>query len=412
MDKFAQERGILNKIREKINQPIAEGFFKPELARIMNDLKVADDNIRSVLVGQKVGKPSADFTPGRSIKDLLKSAHSNFNRREYMSGVADLGEFHKRLFDATKLIDKLDLSVNKIHHNFLFQSLSPKQRENIKGLQEYMKAASDAANEPYFIKEAGIGGIMDFFHNVGTRRGWALAAWEKKYPKVVKDLRDGGTRLVDAADTALANTLAHLKDMATARAIRQVDDYMDAAKKIKAEYAKFDGGDKGFRAYYTNVITPYLKKQEEFEKEEAAKKPAPDAATPAPTVSTTPSASTTTAPTAPMGAGFVGVAPSPWGSSAPPGASPPFAPHQEEVIEVSPDDPDVKLISPPPGEKTQPSPPPVHTAHARFYNSLEAMGNEDPRILASYIAKYAAHIQKDDPEAAIKLFSLSKQIKG
>src|SRR5271154_4110052 len=169
MDKFAQERGILNKLREKINVPgaMVEGFFKPELDRIMNDLRMADDNIRSILTGQKIGKADTEFTSGKSIKDLLKSARSNFNRREYMAGVAELGEFHKRLFDVTKFIHKLDLSINRIHHNFLFQNLDDKQKQNIKGLQEYMSSVAEVYNEPYFIKEAG---IMDFFYNIGTKR--------------------------------------------------------------------------------------------------------------------------------------------------------------------------------------------------------------------------------------------------
>lgn len=409
MDKFAQERSILNKIREKINLPgaMAEGFFKPELDRIMNDLRVADDNIRSILVGQKVGKPSVEFAPGRSIKDLLKSARSNFNRREYMSGVADLGEFHKRLFDATKFIDKLDLSVNQIHHNFLFQSLNPKQRESIKGLQEYMKTASEMSNEPYFIKEAGIGGIMDFFHNVGTRRGWALAAWEKRYPKVVKDLRDGGNRLIDMAESTLSNTLSLLKDMATARAVRQVDDYMEAARKIKAEYAKFDGGDKGFKAYYNNVIMPYLKKQEEIEREEAKKKE-PEAkpeAKPEATPSTPTVAPTTGVPGA--GGGYVTVAP-----VGPPGASPPFAPAPQQPAEQLVPESDIE--GPLPDEETGPITErnPNAPKRSSFYSSLQAMGNEDPRILASYITKYARSIQGDDPETAIKLFSIAKRIKG
>jgi hypothetical protein len=51
-------------------------------------------------------------------------------------------------------------------------------------------------------------------------------------------------------------------------------------------------------------------------------------------------------------------------------------------------------------------------AHKRFMQSLEAMGGEDPRILASYISKYATSIQKDDPETAINLFTVAKQIKG
>ena len=87
MDKFAQSkrqtgRGILNELREKINMPGAylEGFFKPELDRVMTSLKILDDKIRSILTGQKIG--GADIlSDGKSAKDLLKTARTNFNRR-------------------------------------------------------------------------------------------------------------------------------------------------------------------------------------------------------------------------------------------------------------------------------------------------------------------------------------------
>jgi hypothetical protein len=40
------------------------------------------------------------------------------------------------------------------------------------------------------------------------------------------------------------------------------------------------------------------------------------------------------------------------------------------------------------------------------------MSGEDPRIVCSYIARYATSIQGDDPETAITLFSLVKNLKG
>ena len=112
-----------------------------------------------------------------------------------------------------------------------------------------------------------------------------------------------------------------------------------------------------------------------------------------------------------MGGGYVTVAPGVT-NQAPPQAAP-TAPSNEGVITVNPEDPDVEITdSIPPPPDTERSPAPVHTAHANFYNSLQAMGNEDPRILVGYITKYAKSIQGDDPETAIKLFSIVKQLKG
>src|SRR5271157_5003839 len=121
MDKTAQKRSIRNQLREKINMPGAylEGFFKPELDRVMVALKELDDHIRAELSGKPIGSTSPQNN--KSAKDILKSAKQNFNRREYMSGVADLGMFHKIMFDVTEDIKKFFVDVNKIHHKFLFE---------------------------------------------------------------------------------------------------------------------------------------------------------------------------------------------------------------------------------------------------------------------------------------------------
>jgi hypothetical protein len=412
MDKNAQGRGLFNKIREMANVPgaVAEGFFKPELDRIMNDLRKADDNIRSILSGQKIGKADLEVVPGKSAKDLLKSARSNFNRREYMAGVADLGQFHKRMFDVTQYINKLDLSINQIHHRFLFQNLNEKQKENIQGLREHMSKASET-NEEYFIKEAG---IMDFFYNIGTRRGLSLGAWEKRYPKVVKDLREGGKRLLDHADNIWQNTLSLLKVMATARAIRKVDDYMEAAKRINNEYAKFDGGDRGFRAYYNNVVNPYLIKQDQMEKEQAGAGATPATEAPVPGAKEMGKQEVAAPPSTPVPAPseFQGPeterAPSPMKptvvlpAGGPPGAGP---------LGTPPGIPQSGAASPefegPPTERK----PMTFASHSRFLESLEAMSGEDPRILASYIAKYASSIQTANAELAIKLFEMARKIR-
>ena len=391
MDKFAQDRSILNKLREKINVPasMAEGFFKPELDRIMNDLKLADDNIRTILTGQKIGKADAAFTAGKSVKELLKSARSNFNRREYMAGVAELGEFHKRLFDVTKFINTLGLSVNRIHHNFLFQNQSDEQQKSMQGLQDYMGKAAEVSIEEYFIKEAS---IMDFFYNIGTKRGRALAIWEKKYPNVVKDLRDGGIRLLDMADGILATLLSLLKSMATARATRHVDDYMEATKQIKKEYDKFDAGDKGFRAYYTNIISPYFKRQEQFVAEDAKR------ATPVEDNAPIPLTNQISAPNnqAPIQA--------PVQMPANPPADTSFSPDEEPTIP--------NMVNPFANAAPPAAPvPSTVSAHQNFYKSLEVLSNEHPLILAKYISKYATSIQKTDPKTAIELFNIVRKIK-
>jgi hypothetical protein len=412
MDKFAQRRSILNKLREKVNIPGAtlENFFKPELDRIMKDLRLTDDNIRTILMGQKVGDADVQFSPGRSAKELLKSAHSNFNRREYIKGVADLGEFHKRLHDCALFTDKLKMSVDKIHHNFLFQNLEDKDKSQIKNLRDYMSKKSQL--EATLIKRAGsFSDVFDFFHNIKTQRGRALAAWEKKYPKVVADLRDGGNRVLQLADNALAGTLQLLKGMATARAIRSVDEYMGLASQLKNEYVKFDAGDKGFSGYYNKVILPYLQKQEEIEQDSQTSTPvsAPEVNISTPTKD--PTSNEIKSPLTLEMPDLKSEEIKPITSN--PSSNKVKSPLTLEMPttseawfntpeEIKPSKP-VETVGPETGEVIR---------HAKFYASLKKLGGESPYILKSYITKYAKSIEHFDLATAIKLLNIVKNIRG
>lgn len=416
MDKFGQTkrqtgRGWGNKARELVNKPggYLEGIFKPELDRVMKALGDLDDRIRSEITGTKIGKADEPAIK-MSGKDLLKESRRAFNRREYMTGVSDLAMFHKKLQTIVNEINKFFVDVNKIHHKFLFQGVND---EKLKQLREHMepKAASLVADQ--LLKEAG---LIDEIVNIVSKRGRGLAAWEKKYPKETKALREGGTKMIDHAESLLAHTISSLKEMATARAIRRPDDYMDAANKLKANFQKFDTS---FKNYYATAVAPWMKIKDDIEKQQQAQEPmaAPAPMGPQPgqtelgATPLSPSGGPGPAPSTPGMGSFVTVGPSSF-ITQPAKPAPTPAPTEEEAPDTqkSPPpepEPPVKVRVAPPV-----NPPKVRVAHANFYKSLEAMGSEDPRIVCAYIAKYAKSIQGDDPETAIKLFSIVKQMKG
>lgn len=394
MDKTAQERGWRNKLRDLANIPAEKmtGFFRPEHERVMKILREMDDMIRAELTGKQIG--TAMPTTSGSAKDLLKSARKNFNRNEFITGISELAAFHEKMFIVVKEIEKFSIDVNRIHHKFLFEGVD---EDKINRLRSHMERRAELEMAVLMTKEAG---IMDFFHNIGTPRGRALSAWVKKYPKETKELRERGMSLIDAGQALFDNTLGILKKMATARATRRPDDYSDEANKIKNEFAKFDAGEKGFTTYYNSVVMPFMKTRDDIEAKEKAKAlPVPEVKPAVP-----PQGSWLTvqvpgagAPSAPVVAPVPAApAPAPMGTN-PPGSSPPFAPPAQEQIPPPPD--------------TERSLPPTHT-HAKFMQSLEAMGGEDPRILAGYIAKYAKSIQAQDPEVAIQLFSIVRQLRS
>jgi hypothetical protein len=406
MQKTAQKRTIPNKLREMSEIPMAavEGFFKPEKDRIMKELKVTDDNIRTILTGQKIGNATVDIgSDGTSIKDLLKSARSNFNRREYIASAADLGRFHKKMYDVKAFINKLGWEIDKIHHRFLFEGYKDKGYDkHLDSLQEHM-ARKAAVQDQYFIKmAANAGSIMDFFSNIATKRGRALATWEKKYPDVAKRLREGLAKLLVLADSSLSNTLSLLKEMGSSRATRNIDAYQLTAKKIAAEFDKFDGGDKGFKTFYDTVFSKYLADQKRYETEEN-KVPPSEAPPETPPAGASPNAAVVVPvaqPGAPTTVPAKTVTPNQVAlMMGGPGASAPGTPPPAGAVSNEPHDTEREALEV------------AKFNHTRFLHSLEALSQEDPRILAAYISKYAKSIQSTNPESAIELFAIVKQIR-
>lgn len=422
MDKYAQSkrqtgRGILNELREKMNMPgsYLDKFFKPELERIMAALRVVDDKIRAELTGKNIGDEPPEIP--KASKDILKEARKNFARREYMMGAADLGMFHKKMSLIAAEISKWEIDVNRIHHRFLFQGVD---EEKLQGLRQHMEAKK-AEELNRILKQAG---VTDFFYNLLSPRGRALAAWEKKYPKETKALREGGPKLVDAADTLLTNTISLMKEMATARATRRPDDYMDSANKIVAEYNKFD---KNFRDYYNNAIMPFMRVKDEIDAKLKAEKPE---ATPVPAQPPRKMELGYEVPASPGAPAVPGASPATPSvpdldvpapktqqmtlqfEGQPPGASPPFAPAKPPIVSRPPTVPQPPMVPKPeakPGDITEKTEPPKH---AQFYAALESLSHEDPRIVASFISKYAKSIQGTDPETAIRLFNVVKLTRG
>ena len=264
MQKEAQKRGLLNKLRESTNIGgiMAENWFDPEFKEIMTKLREeTDDPIRAIISGQQIG----DFSPpdNISLKEILKSARSNFNRREYMKCVGDLGKFHKRLNDIITILNKFSVNLDKVHHRFLFGDLTPDSPEYNQEYAEYLQDLKQRFSEEKLeekkaeleynlVKEAG---ILDFFRNIGTEKGRALAAWEKRYPGRVKELKKETLKLIDHSEKLLNTIIGILKKMATARATRKVDDYIKYGSDIVKSYGLYNTE---FKKYYDSQIKNFL----------------------------------------------------------------------------------------------------------------------------------------------------------
>jgi hypothetical protein len=433
MEKTAQRRGVLQKLHEwgNVDGRMAERFFSPELKRVMDNLRANDDQIRANVVGEPIAK--AKPIPGAApLKDLLKSAKSNLNRREYMSAVSDLSRFHKQVEEVAKSIKDIDRNVDKVHDEFLYNGLGDEQKKHLLEMRERFGPKAASA-EDELVKEAGLAEIGDFLRNIGTRRGRALAMWEKRYPKAAEQLKKDTRSLVEEAGSVLDVILSSLKVMGTARASRNVDEYVVAAHEIKKKCESYD---KLFRIVYARSYEKFIHLMHE---QQAPAKTVEDA--------TELGKQEVSTGVPPMGSGFVSVPKSEFSTSTPPASSAPATetpPATEQtstnpvldtldklermqnqaVQPAAPATPAKPVGVAPTPLKVQVGPepapplppgvpiPPGVTAHRKFYNSLEKLSNEDPRILASYIKKYANSIKSTDPETAVQLLSIVNSIKG
>lgn len=441
MDKTAQRRGIINKLHEGLNFPArsAEKLFKPQFEEVMKSLVSKDDTIRSILLGKKTGRPlpSAQLD-GTSAKELLSQAKSYIARREYISAVTAISRFHKKMQDVVNMIDSLNFDVSKIHHQFLFGKKMPEKK--------YLEQLSDlesriASQQDEFVKQAG---LVDSLKNLFTERGRALRAWEKRYEERVAPIRDGAKAQLEASQSLLSSVLEHLRTMASYRAARKIDPYVDEAKQIKSSFEGYDRGKDGFRNFYNTVIRPHVDTQRKMEAEEAAQNfvapavpvggapvggptgtmnapPLSEAFNPVPGAGVTGNTTPGLGPvpqgpdTKSLGVTFPGNTPS---TMLPP---PPRVP--PDVTPVAPAVPSLPVPgSEPPSKLEQ-----VHSdimkeweaknqgktsSYNAFIESLEVFSDEDPALLAAHISKYARAIQADDPDTAIQLFKIAKSLRG
>ena len=440
MQKTAQKRSLLNKLREMTNVSgiAAEKFFNPEFEDVMNRLRnETDDPVRAIVTGEQIGEAEAP-ADGLSLKALVASAKSNLNRREYMKATADLGRFHKKMYDVVRILSGFKSNLDKVHEKFLFKDLDEESQQHLHDLHNRFSPAKTAASQPYFLKQAN---ILDFFANIGTERGRALAGWEKRYPKQVGQLKKSSASMLSQSEKLLGTVISVLKEMASARATRNPDKYIAASTKI---IKAFDSYDKSFKEYYTNNVKPFEsiisgfapKKQVDVsdkpaelgDKEVAPKMPsvkAPPTEDAGDTLrSPPPSGMESGPPSKPFPLVQIKPPSSVHDTSPPSDVGPTIpvpGPGQGAPDTMPPSSGPKTLVSPPPSGMEEPEEFKSDQlakemfgkkpAHQKFYETLEKMSGESPAILSLFIKKYALSVQKKDPSTAIQLLKVANSIK-
>lgn len=408
MDKIAKKRSILNKFKENISNVsaiTAEKYFQPELLRVMTSLRKCDNDIRSIALGKSIenGDPGEDPI---ALKLLLKATTSNIARREYMLAVSELSRFHRKLFDINSKLTKFNLDSNKIHYQFLFKDLGQEHLDRLKDLDKKMWKVN-AAKQVYLIKYAG---ITDMIHNVTSKRGRALAAWEKRYPKVIGVLKDKTIEVLNKSNIILNSLDNYFDQFAKFRADRDPNSYEELASSFNKEFAKYDAD---FRNYYTNTVKPFFDKAKLFEEAEKAEELAqynnqnqiPSSATPATPASSSPTPSSIPISSKPLGLADTMISsPETLRSKKVEQEVPLSSIDSSDFEKVDEQEVPLSSIDSSKFEK-------VDSKAASFISTLESLANEDTSILISYIKKFAKKIQDKDPKTAITLLKIISKSK-
>lgn len=441
MEKTAQKRSLLSKLREMTNIGgiAAEKFFHPEFQELMDRLRnETDDPIRAIVSGEQIGDADAP-SDGISLKDILKSARSNLNRREYMRAIAEMGRFHDKMDLVVRILSTFRSNIDAIHEKFLFQDLDDESKKHLHDLKNRMAQSSHT-----LIKEAG---LMDLLTNLATERGRALSAWEKRYPKQVGKLKKDSESLMKRSEGLLSTTLSALKEMATARATRKVDNYIQSGEKLAKAYRSYDAE---FRKFYADNVKGFLEKQELVAPVKPVSKPqeiGKQEIQVAPKVEDTLEQAPSTIPEPPkpipvehlhrslmpgerhvpdpddsIPIPLVDKSSLPTPKAPPPEMTtpPPLTPSQmyQQIqqpgglagLRHKPLSPELakKVLQELPTER-----PGAHKqSHQKFFASLETMGSEHSSLLAAHIKKYAHTIQDTDPQMASQLLQLVQRIQS
>lgn len=250
--KTAQERGMLDKFKEKINlSGKANEFFSQNFAQVMEAIRQKDDDIRSIYTGTSHGNSTEG--DGVSVKDILKSARKNFSNKSYLKCFADIGKFNDKMMKINSLITTSQMNLDKTHNEMLSSDLDDESREYLRSIQN---RTATSINNNFILKRAG---IFQAISNLFDSHNRAMKFWEKIYPKKMKDFKIQLESLLSVAEKYNSIFISSLKRMSSARNVRNAGLYNTEVQKIKELSTTLNNR---FMDFYKKSVKPILDSEE------------------------------------------------------------------------------------------------------------------------------------------------------
>lgn len=250
MDKIAQERGLLNKLREHANitSKLLESI-NPKFKKMMDDLRKTDEKIRGY---------------SEQSRDLIKSAKLLVNRKDYLSAASTMSAFHEKCRYIAAELDRFIKNVDMDSYEVLLGQFDDEQKERIFG---YDPNKELNLNEVSFVNDMEVmaslqkqAGLSDWWHNLTNERATAMRQLEKRFSiSFLKDLKNNSINIFNDSQRFLQFLLGTFKKLATALARGKPSIYISIAKSF---ISKFEQYHKSFISFYEKNMKP-LKEQHE-----------------------------------------------------------------------------------------------------------------------------------------------------
>src|SRR5665213_2985952 len=165
--KESQDRGTLNKLREKVNLSgkLLESL-NPEFKDMMERLRETDEWVRD---------------QARSLKEDLSLAKGSFKNRDYLLSSNQLSTFHESARAIAFALDRFKDSVNLNHYKFLLDQIDPENRDKLLQYDPESNPRTAAYVKTTLIKNAD---LASWFSDITSKqmgeRGKAMQALEKR----------------------------------------------------------------------------------------------------------------------------------------------------------------------------------------------------------------------------------------
>lgn len=257
MDKLAQERGKLSKLKQVLNvkRHLTRGLDS-KYRKLSDNTETLDTLIRQTLIGDK----------DNSFVRKVRLAQSNFNRDNYLQCGIEIDNAVQMLTDAKVYLDKANLELADKFPEIIKSRFeeSGGKKEDLERILKKNKLASlemkaKSIKDAGFVKDAG---ISDWFSNLKTDMGDAaynashFSLWKKLFTKSAPVVKATGKIVSDLQSVAKV-TIDLLGKMAQELSASDLENYFSISSKLSKEIEKFI---KLYDTYKELYLTPLINK--------------------------------------------------------------------------------------------------------------------------------------------------------